>query len=49
MAKRSHSFAVLTREIFFPLEDKLLMFIPPFNILYIITHSAATAPMYIGY
>ena len=35
MEKRFHSFAALTCEIFFPLEDKLLMFAPPCNILYI--------------
>ena len=36
MEKIFHSFAALTREIFFPLEDKLHMFTPPCNILCII-------------
>ena len=36
MEKRFHSFAALTRVIFFPFEDKLHMFAPPCNILYII-------------
>ena len=31
--KRFHSFTVLTREIFFPLEDNLYMFALPYNIL----------------
>ena len=33
--RRLHSFAALTRKICFPLEDKLHMFTPPCNILYI--------------
>ena len=35
MEKRFHLFAALTREIFFPLEDKLHMFAPLCNIPYI--------------
>ena len=33
--KRFHSFAALTRNIFFPLEDRLHMFSQPCNILYV--------------
>ena len=33
--KKNHSFAALTREIIFPLNDKLHIFAPPCNILYI--------------
>ena len=33
--KRFHSFAALTHETLFPLEDKLHIFVPPCNILYL--------------
>ena len=35
LKKRFHFFAVLTHEKFFPLEDKLHMFVPPCNILFV--------------
>ena len=36
--KKLHSFAALSREIIFPLEDKLHIFAPPCNIFYSLLH-----------